>query len=366
MDKQISEPIPENIILQNQEVKIFFESSAVGSLVLNEVFCSIVVLNNAGQIIYCNKIFKNIADNNQQVLGKRFGTYISCSNVADGAKECGQATFCNHCTVNKLFQGTAEIKEYEISFLQKNNKVLEFLVRPVLFEVMSNRYTLLIIKDISNEKRRRMLERIFFHDISNTMTIMNGHLLMLEKDKNNSIKFERVKKTYDKMWDEVKGQKILADAENGELQIRFSPIEIRTFIQEIIILLQEIYKENRLLFEFDHALEGVVIETDETILRRVIINMIKNAIEASNKESLVTIKTHVDKKYVKLMIHNEGYIPEEIQAKIFKRSFSTKGKGRGLGTYSMKLFTEKYLSGMIDFESLEKSGTTFLVKLPRT
>ena len=366
MDKPESEQMPKNVISQNQEVKIFFESSAVGSLVLDEVFCSIVVLNNVGQIVYFNKMFTYIAEKNQIVLGKRFGAYISCSNVAEGAKECGQATFCKHCAVNQSLQGTAQIKEYEISFLQKNNKVLELLIRPVLFEVMSNRYTLLIIKDISNEKRRRILERIFFHDISNTMTIMNGHLLMLEKDKSNLIKFERVKKTYDKMWEEVKGQKILSDAENEELQIRFSPIEIQTFIQEIIILLQEIYKENRLLFESDKTLANVVIKTDETILRRVIVNMIKNAIEASSKESLVTIKIYVDKKNVSFMIHNEGYIPEEIQAKIFKRSFSTKGKGRGLGTYSMKLFTEKYLSGMINFESFEKSGTTFLVKLPIT
>ena len=366
MNRQANEQIPKNVISQNQEVKIFFESSAVGSLVLNEVFCSIVVLNNTGQIIYFNKIFQNIAEKNQPVLGKRFGAYISCSNVSEGVTECGQAAFCKHCIINQSLQGTTELREYEISFLQKNNKVLEFLIRPVLFEVTSNPYTLLIIKDISNEKRRRMLERIFFHDISNTMTIMNGHLLMLEKDKGNLLKFERVKKTYDRMWDEVKGQKILSDAENEELQIRFSPIEVQTFIQEIIILLQEIYKENQLVFEGDKLLADVVIKTDETILRRVIVNMIKNAIEASKKESFITIKTFVDQKNVSFLIHNEGYIPEEIQAKIFKRSFSTKGKGRGLGTYSMKLFTEKYLNGMINFESLEKSGTTFLVKLPRT
>ena len=93
--------------------------------------------------------------------------------------------------------------------------------------------------------------------------------------------------------------------------------------------------------------------------------MIKNAIEASDKESQITISASGDKKNVLLVVHNEGYMPEEIQAKIFKRSFSTKGKGRGLGTYSMKLFTEKYLNGMISFKSLEKLGTSFLVSLPR-
>mgnify|MGYP006293419399 CR=1 len=36
---------------------------------------------------------------------------------------------------------------------------------------------------------------------------------------------------------------------------------------------------------------------------------------------------------------------------LFKRSFSTKGVGRGIGTYSMKLFGEKYLKGKVDFKN---------------
>jgi sensor histidine kinase regulating citrate/malate metabolism len=53
-----------------------------------------------------------------------------------------------------------------------------------------------------------------------------------------------------------------------------------------------------------------------------------------------------------------------VQLQIFVRSYSTKGKGRGLGTYAMKLFTEKYLGGRIDFESRPETGTTFRVELP--
>jgi signal transduction histidine kinase len=44
---------------------------------------------------------------------------------------------------------------------------------------------------------------------------------------------------------------------------------------------------------------------------------------------------------------------------VFQRSFSTKGTGRGLGTYSIKLLTERYLGGRVWFESAEGHGTTF-------
>jgi sensor histidine kinase regulating citrate/malate metabolism len=48
---------------------------------------------------------------------------------------------------------------------------------------------------------------------------------------------------------------------------------------------------------------------------------------------------------------------------LFQRSFSTKGTGRGIGTYSMKLFGEKYLEGRVDFESTRENGTTFFIEI---
>ena len=58
-------------------------------------------------------------------------------------------------------------------------------------------------------------------------------------------------------------------------------------------------------------------------------------------------------------------IPESIQSQLFKRSFSTKGDvGRGLGTYSIKLFAERFLHGRISFTSGAEDGTVFMVDLP--
>jgi len=49
---------------------------------------------------------------------------------------------------------------------------------------------------------------------------------------------------------------------------------------------------------------------------------------------------------------------------LFQRSFSTKGEGRGLGTYSIKLYTERYLKGTVSFSSAEGEGTVFRVRYP--
>jgi sensor histidine kinase regulating citrate/malate metabolism len=63
-------------------------------------------------------------------------------------------------------------------------------------------------------------------------------------------------------------------------------------------------------------------------------------------------------------VYNKTYIPEEIQMQIFQRSFSSKGADRGLGTYSIKLLTERYLEGKVYFTSSEKEGTKFFIELP--
>jgi signal transduction histidine kinase len=64
-------------------------------------------------------------------------------------------------------------------------------------------------------------------------------------------------------------------------------------------------------------------------------------------------------------VHNPAAIPEAIQKRIFQRSFSTKAaRGRGLGTYAMKLFGENLLRGDVGFESGPATGTTFWILLP--
>ena len=54
----------------------------------------------------------------------------------------------------------------------------------------------------------------------------------------------------------------------------------------------------------------------------------------------------------------------EVQLGVFQRSLSTKGSGRGLGTYSMKLLTERYLKGHVSFTSTASGGTTFTIRIP--
>jgi sensor histidine kinase regulating citrate/malate metabolism len=68
---------------------------------------------------------------------------------------------------------------------------------------------------------------------------------------------------------------------------------------------------------------------------------------------------------VELWVNNPTFMPRDVQLQVFKRSFSTKGAGRGIGTYSMRLLASRYLGGTVDFTTSEADGTTFRVRLSR-
>jgi signal transduction histidine kinase len=99
-------------------------------------------------------------------------------------------------------------------------------------------------------------------------------------------------------------------------------------------------------------------------LSRVLGNMLKNGLEAVQQGERVTIGCRPGDRKAEFWVHNPGVMSENVRLQVFQRSFSTKGTGRGLGTYSIKLLTERYLRGQVSFRSGEGEGTTFMACYP--
>jgi signal transduction histidine kinase len=103
-----------------------------------------------------------------------------------------------------------------------------------------------------------------------------------------------------------------------------------------------------------------LISSDHRILLRILGNLLKNALEATPKGGEVIFSATETENTVTFAIQNPGVMPHEVQLQLFQRSFSTKSAmGRGIGTYSVKLFGERYLKGKVGFTSKEPEGTTF-------
>ncbi len=93
--------------------------------------------------------------------------------------------------------------------------------------------------------------------------------------------------------------------------------------------------------------------------------LVKNALEAVAPGETVTTYCSNTEDKITFYVHNPGVMSREVQLQLFQRSFSTKAaEGRGIGTYSVKLFGERYLKGKVAFSSNETEGTVFSLSMP--
>jgi signal transduction histidine kinase len=156
----------------------------------------------------------------------------------------------------------------------------------------------------------------------------------------------------------------LAAAERGELAVHETVLDAREILKSVC----ELYANHALARAKAVVVTEIsgpyLIATDKLLLKRVLRNLVKNGLEASAKGQEVSLGFQNNGAPV-FRVHNEVVMAEAVRLQVFRRSFSTKSAlGRGIGTYSAKLITERYLGGSLSFTSSEEQGTTFAVTLP--
>ncbi|MCG8472800.1 MAG: HAMP domain-containing histidine kinase [Desulfobacterales bacterium] len=301
-------------------------------------------------------------------MGMRPGEAMGCVKALSAPSGCGTTEFCSTCgAVRAILDGLGgEASQKECEIALEGGAILELQVWVTPTEREGEPFTIFTAIDIAHEKRRKNLERTFFHDISNTASGVWGLVEELLEEKRAPSK-ERLKAIHTaSQWliDEVRSQKKLLDAEAGFAKVDCEEVLSLTFLRECIAL----YSSHKPLGMKQLSIlpdsEEVALKTDPVLLRRVLINMIKNALEASPSGGHVTAGCQMRRGMVRFSVTNPGYIPRHVQMCLFQRSFSTKGEGRGVGTYAMKLFAETYLKGFIYFATSPEEGTTFTLSVP--
>ncbi len=352
-----------------------FEDPLVRSL-LDAMINHVLVLNDTRQIVYANARFLAFMglESEDSIIGMRPGEALQCQNAEEHDAGCGMGRKCPECgAIRSILKGlvaTPSEEECRITrSLDGDMEAFDFRVCATPFTAGEDRFVVFAIQDISNEKRRRALERIFFHDIMNTVGGLRNLLefIVEEAPDENREHLDLAHDIFKGLVDEIETQKVLLAAETGELVPRFAPINSRDLLASI----QMTYKRHESAADRTLVLAqqsaAVSFVTDQSLARRVLGNMVKNALEAENAGGRVTIGCDYDPAQgeVAFWVHNRSVMPYEVQLQVFQRSFTTKGEGRGLGAYSIKLLGEKYLRGRVSFESSLEQGTIFRVVWPK-
>jgi hypothetical protein len=360
---------PEDVCRQAQ----YFAGYALPRQLFEATPSIVLVLNLERQVVYANLSALQMLglEDEGAILGLRYGEVLGCVHAFKTPEGCGTTEFCRACgaacVISSSRHGQAAVEEWRITRKQdEGTDALVLRVWATPFEIGGEGFTIFASIDVSNEKRRQALERIFFHDILNTagMLLTTSDLLVdADPDLVEGLK-QKSRRLTRRLVNEIEAQRDLTEAENYELSVRLSTIHSLEFLQQIsdVYLNRTIARERRVCISSEAA--DITFVSDSTLLERVIGNMVKNALEASQPGQTVTLGCQAVENQIEFWVHNVTFMPKEVQLQVFQRAFSTRGTGRGLGTYSMKLLSQRYLGGDVSFASSEDQGTTFRARYP--
>ena len=342
---------PERLPLEEikKQVKTIINDPIV-TIILESADSYVLILNEQRQVLAANPEMLEAlhVEDPFCLIGSRPGEAFHCVYSSEGPGGCGTSKHCRTCGAVLSILASQEnqtpaTNECRLTVSKGGvRQSSEFHVRCSPVILGGYPLTVVVFRDISSLKRREILERVFFHDILNTLGGMRAWIEMLRKNKDPLSASQRLIHLSEQLYREIQGHRLLLQAEEGSLLINPEPV----FANEILHSLQSTFEghdvaKNRHL-EMMLLSDEIEFTTDKGILIRILTNMTKNALEAISPGE--TVRVWFDRKDNNpgFIIGNPGVVPEETALHIFERSFSTKGeKGRGLGTYSMKLFGEK-------------------------
>lgn len=355
-----------------EEVILHFNDIAEEPVVrqlLDAVPEACALLNRERQIVFANRALTLLLNGEDPVAlcGLRPGEALGCVHAFERQEGCGTTESCGICgAVNAILKsrtGVEDVQECRIS--QRDGKALDLRVSAKPVSLYGRKYTLFTAVDISHEKRRKALERIFFHDIVNTAGALHGFAeLLAGTTEEPDSGLGNIKLLSKRLLEEIAAQREALAAESNELAVNVRPVGSLGLVEEVIRQYDGRLDGKNCTIRIDPLSMNATFKSDPVLLRRVLGNFLKNAVEASGDGDAITIGTRQAGKGVEFWIHNPAVMPPEVRLQVFQRSFSTKGTGRGLGTYSAKLITEHFLKGQISFTSSAGEGTVFRATYP--
>jgi signal transduction histidine kinase len=365
---------------ENEALAADVRAAAVNPVIdalLKTVSGLLAVLNENRQILAVNNAFLNLLgiEDIEHVLGLRPGQGIGCIHRNADNGGCETSAKCATCGATiamvSCLEGNEPVeKECALTVEQNGKKKDLFLrVRACPITIDGRRMILLFLQDITRQQQWEALGRVFFHDLSNIIysLVASSEILLDEPDIADREAVRRIHRLSLRLAREVQMQKHLTQMADADYQLTIQSITVDRLFNELeTTFANHPAATNRSIVFIDRHRE-LSFKSDFYLLVRVLANMVTNALEAANPGQSIKVWASPSDRHLAFCVWNHQAIPANVVDRIFQRNISTKAdSGRGLGTYSMKLFGETFLNGKLDFSTSEAEGTVFCFSLPMT
>lgn len=323
------------------------------------------LLINDEIIIYANKACLQLLkiENIDEILGQPYTKFLASEFHEFGRRR-----------MNQVLKVRRTLKPAEVKILDANGKIIEAETVVGLYFFERDTYIQVAIQDITERKESQKIlmqsEKLsimgelatgIVHEVRNPLTILKGFLGLINDETDQNHTYISI------MTDELKRiEKIANDllyfSKPHEQNLK--PTNVIKLIQDIVFLLDSFAFKKRICLNFDPDDKNIDIQCDEVQFKQAIINLIKNAIEATPYYGNVSLAIKKDKYRIAISVSDTGCgMTQEQVSKLGTSFYTTKEDGTGLGlmvTYNII----KNHHGKMNVKSEVGQGTTFTIELP--
>lgn len=203
------------------------------------------------------------------------------------------------------------------------------------------------------------------HEIKNPLMLIGGFARQLRKGAAD----EKVRAKLDIITAEVgRLEHLLVELKEiyTPRGLKLEKIPVFELLREIYALVESDCNCREINISLKARESDICLQGDREKLKQVLLNIVKNSIEAVSAGDIITIDADATRGMVTISIIDSGPgIPEGIGEKIFSPFFTTKKQGTGLGLSVSKRIIEQHPGGSLEVKSHQQQGTVARIILPR-
>jgi len=244
-----------------------------------------------------------------------------------------------------------------ISFIIITYFILNLIIKADSFVEVKN-----VKMELDKEKELKLALFKLTHEIKNPIAVCRGYLEMM-----NYKDIKRVEKYFNIISSELNRTLLIINdfSDYGKLKIEKDFVDLSILLEEIYNTLNPLFKKKDVDVEFRYD-EEIYIDVDYNRFKQVLINILKNSIEAKkdNEKLFLKLDVKVYKKHISIRIKDTGIGMDSLTlSRMCDIFYTTKDNGTGLGVALSKEIIKLH-GGSILYKSKLGKGTTVLIKLP--
>ncbi len=335
----------------HQYLQTIVESVSVGLLCIDE----------GGGIFMMNKAL-------QRLLSKPYLVHIDALGQIDG----------------QLLDAVKKLKTGEKDMLKVtiDNKSMQLALRATEFYLRDQKLKLVSFQNIQSELEEQELDawqkliRILRHEIMNSITpivsLTSTIDNMLAASPHGAITKEQsgdIREAITAIRNRSEGLMHFTETYRNLTRLpppKFQIVDANDLVERIQVLYRPVFEKNNVRFNAQLSQAPVIFQADVELIEQVLINLLKNAIDAAKEVENPTItistqRTKEGKAIIKVADNGRGIEPEMIE-QIFVPFYTTKEEGSGIGLSLSRQIMRTH-KGQISVRSVVGEGTVFTLKV---